>query len=74
MRIYTKQHKHYCEINLHTTKMYLCILNQQGETVFHKNMKTRPDIFQHAVKPFRDDLVVSAECMFTWYWLADLAA
>jgi hypothetical protein len=24
------------------------------------------------VKPFRDGLVVGAECMFAWYWLADL--
>ena len=24
--------------------------------------------------PYRDDLVVAAECMFTWYWLADLCA
>ncbi len=72
MRFYTKQHKHYCGIDLHTNKMYLCILNQQGETVFHRNMKTRPDIFLHAIKPFREDLVVSAECMFAWYWVADL--
>lgn len=72
MRFYTKQHKHYCGIDLHTTKMYLCILNQQGETIFHRNMKTRPDLFLQAIKPFREDLVVSAECMFAWYWLADL--
>jgi transposase len=24
------------------------------------------------MKPFRDGLVVGAECMFAWYWLADL--
>jgi len=72
MRFYTKQHNFYCGIDLHTTKMYLCILNQQGETVYHRNMKTRPDTFLYAIKPFRDDLVVSAECMFSWYWLADL--
>jgi transposase len=52
--------------------MYLCIINQDGETVFHRNMKAEPQTFLHAVKPFRDDLVVSAECMFAWYWLADL--
>ncbi len=45
MRFYTKQHNFYCRIDLHTTKMYLCILNQQGETVFHRKMKTRPDNF-----------------------------
>jgi transposase len=26
------------------------------------------------VAPYRDDLVVSVECIFTWYWLADLCA
>jgi len=25
-------------------------------------------------KPFRDDLVVGVECMFAWYWLADLCS
>ena len=27
---------------------------------------------QGAVAPYREDLVVAVECMFTWYWLADL--
>jgi len=26
------------------------------------------------VAPYRTDLVVAVECMFTWYWLADLCA
>ena len=26
------------------------------------------------IGPYRDDLVVAAECMFTWYWLADVCA
>jgi hypothetical protein len=25
-----------------------------------------------ALAPFRDGLVVGVECMFAWYWLADL--
>ena len=72
MRFYTKQHKYYCGIDLHTNKMYVCIINRDGETVFHRNMKTRPETFLKAIQPYRDDLVVSVECMFTWYWLADL--
>lgn len=72
MRFYTKQHKHYCGIDLHTNKMYLCILNQQGDISLHRNIPTRPEMFLHTIKPFRDDLVVAAECMFSWYWLADL--
>jgi transposase len=54
--------------------MYLCILDSTGETVLHRNMRTTPDIFLRAIAPFRDDIVISAECMFSWYWLADLCA
>src|SRR5262249_56616140 len=30
------------------------------------------EAFLQAVAPFRDSLVVGVECMFAWYWLADL--
>ncbi len=72
MRFYTKQHNFYCGIDRHTNKMYLCILNRDGETVLHRNIRTDPEIFLRAIKPYREDIVVCAECMFTWYWLADL--
>jgi len=74
MKFYTKQHKYYCGIDLHTSKMYLCILNQEGAVVLHRNITTKPEAFLRATKPYRDDMVVCAECMFTWYWLADLCA
>jgi transposase len=54
--------------------MYVCILSQTGEVVYHKNLPASPEPFLKAIAPFRDDLVVGAECMFTWYWLADLCA
>ncbi|MFO7554605.1 MAG: hypothetical protein R6W88_05325, partial [Desulfobacterales bacterium] len=31
MRFYTKQHQFYCGIDLHTQKMYICILDAGGE-------------------------------------------
>jgi transposase len=52
--------------------MYVCILSQDGEIVFHRNIKTTPEAFLKAIAPYRDGLVVAVECMFTWYWLADL--
>lgn len=33
-------------------------LDQQGQTLLHRNIKSRPDDFLRAVIPFRDDLVV----------------
>ena len=72
MRFYTTTHNHYCGIDLHAKTMYLCILDREGKIVLHKNMRSRPENFLAAVEPFRDDLVVAVECIFTWYWLADL--
>ena len=72
MRFYTQQHKFYCGIDLHARTMYLCILNQDGEIVLHRNMRAAPEPFLQAIAPYREDLVVCVECIFTWYWLADL--
>jgi transposase len=71
MRFYTQQHKHYCGIDLHAKAMYVCILDQHGAKLVHKNPPTTPEAFLRVVAPYRDDLVVGVECIFTWYWLVD---
>jgi transposase len=72
MRFYTKTHRHYCGIDLHSRKMYLCILDGDGNVLLHRNIVSSPATFLAAIKPFREGLVVGVECMFAWYWLADL--
>jgi transposase len=72
MKFYTQQHKFYCGIDLHARTMYLCILDQAGEVVLHRNLKTDPALFLKVIAPYRENLVVAVECIFTWYWLADL--
>jgi hypothetical protein len=72
MRFYTQAHKHYCGIDLHARQMYLCILDGAGTVLLSRNITATPQAFLAAVKVFRDDLVVAVECMFIWYWLADL--
>jgi Transposase len=74
MRFYTNQHQFYCGIDLHARSMYVCILSQEGEMLVHRNMKAAPEPFLKAIAPYRDGLVVAVECIFTWYWLADLCA
>ena len=71
MRFYTKQHKFYGGIDLHARTMYLCILNQDGEVLLHRAMKASPGPFLQAIAPYREDVVVCVEGIFTWYWLAD---
>src|SRR5262250_509915 len=74
MRFYTKQHPFYCGIDLHARTMSVCILSQAGAMVLHRNMPAGPEPFLKAVAPYREDLVVCVECIFTWDWLADLCA
>jgi transposase len=74
MRFYLGEHRHYCGIDLHARTMYLCIVNSHGKVLLHRNMPARPEAFLAAIERFRDGLVVAAECMFTWYWIADLCA
>ena len=75
MRFYTGQHRYYCGIDLHARTMYVCILDHEGgKVVLHRNMHCEPDRFLRAIEPYRNDLVVCVECIFCWYWLADLCA
>jgi transposase len=72
MNVYNQQHTYYCGIDLHARSMYICMLDATGATVLHKNYPCSPDAFLEAVAPFKNDLVVTTECVFCWYWLADL--
>ncbi len=74
MRFFTQQHAYYCGIDLHAKTMYLCILNQAGDVLLHRNIKSDPEAFLHVIASYRTDLVVCVECIFTWYWIADLCA
>jgi len=74
VRFYTGQHRFYCGIDLHARTMYVCILDAAGQIVVERNLPTTPEAFLEAIAPYRDGLVVACECLFTWYWLADLCA
>jgi len=54
--------------------MYLCVLDAQGSIVLHERIPSQRDAFLKAITPYRDDLVVCAECIFCWYGLADLCS
>src|SRR3970040_1544061 len=74
MRFYTRQHRHYCGVDLHARSMYVCVLDQEGNVLVSKTIPSAPEPFLELIAPYREDLAVAAECMFTWYWLADLCA
>jgi len=72
MRFYNQPHRFYCGVDLHARTLALCILDDQGQVVRARSVPADPGAFLDAVAPCREGLVVAAECMFAWYWLADL--
>jgi predicted NBD/HSP70 family sugar kinase len=64
MRFYGEQRRFYCGIDLHASKMYVCVLDEQGNVVLHRNLRTEPEALKRALAPYRASLVVGAECMF----------
>ena len=74
MRFYIEQHQYYCGIDLHTKNMYVCIVNQAGKTLYHYDLPTQTDSLLPVIKPYLPNLVIAVECIFTWYWIADLCA
>lgn len=74
MKFYTRQHDCYCGIDLHARSMHVCVLDQAGKTVVHRKIPTEPAPLLRLLKPYRKDVAVAAECMFCWYWVADLCA
>jgi transposase len=72
MRFYNHQHRFYGGVDLHARTISLCILDASGNTVVERTIAAGPQAFLQAVAACRDGLVVAGECMFAWYWLADL--
>jgi transposase len=69
---YNQAHAFYAGVDLHARSLFLHVLNARGKTVFEQDLPAQPDAFLDAVEPYRKNLVVGCECMFAWYWLADL--
>ena len=73
MRFYNQPHRFYCGIDLHARQKYVCILDhERGDVLVHKEIPCDPDAFLEVIAPCRDGLVVACECLYCWYWLADL--
>ena len=66
MRFYEGQHEFYCGVDLHTRAMYVCIVDQKGQVVIHRNIPTDEKAFLRLIEPYRRDLAVCVECMLRW--------
>jgi len=59
MRFYKNQHQFYIGIDLHARTMYICVINNIGETVFHKNMECSRDNLELVTNTFGKDIVLA---------------
>ncbi len=41
MRFYQQQHTFYCGVDLHAKTMHICILDQAGKVLVHRNLPSR---------------------------------
>jgi predicted NBD/HSP70 family sugar kinase len=62
MRFYTRQHRHYCGVDLHARSMYVCVLDRDGNVLVSKNIASAPEPFLELIAPYREDLVLASLC------------
>ena len=65
MKFYTKQHQYTCAIDLHARSLYVCILDDAGKPVVHKQIKALPQALLKLIAPYQSDVVIGVECMFS---------
>ena len=71
MNFYNTLHPYYCGIDLHARVLYVCIIDQEGQTCVHKEISASPYKLQRILDPYRGNIVVGVECMHCWYWVSD---
>ena len=71
MRFYTKTHPFYCGIDLHARSLYVCIIDNEDKVLRHREIPANKDRLVELLKPYIGRIVVGAECMHCWYWVAD---
>ena len=71
MNFYNNTHPYYCGIDLHAKTLYVCILDQEGNTCLHKEIAASPEKLQALLEPYMGNIVVGVECMHCWYWVSD---
>lgn len=71
MNFYNNTHPYYCGIDLHARTLYVCIIDQDGNTCVHKEISADPNKLKQLLEPYIGNIVVGVECMHCWYWVAD---
>jgi transposase len=71
MELATMNTKYVCGIDLHSTKMYICVMDKEGNIQLHRNMPNDFKLFNNLIDKYKNSLSVGVESMHSYYWLAD---
>ena len=64
--------KTYAGIDLHSTNLFVTLLDETGKVVEEKRLSNDADKLIHLLSPYRDTMeTVAIESTYNWYWLAD---
>lgn len=65
--------KYHCGVDLHAKSIYVCVMEQTGNILLHREFKTDPVLFKEKIiNRFGSNLVVAVESTYNYYWLADV--
>lgn len=71
MNFYNNTHPFYCGIDLHARSLYVCIIDQEGSIILHKEIPAKPETLQALLASYIGNIIVGVECMHCWYWVSD---
>ena len=71
MNFYNNTHPYYCGIDLHARILYVCIIDQLGEILVHKEIPANPQKLHQVLEPCVGNIIVGVESMHCWYWVSD---
>jgi len=71
MRFYNNTHPYYCGIDLHARSLYVCIIDNEGNVLKHREISANADRLKQLLEPYLGNVVVGVECMHCWYWVSD---
>jgi hypothetical protein len=65
----------YCGIDLHARLLAICLVDHEtASVVCRTQIPADKQMLLDSLAPYRADVVVAVECLFAWYWVADLCA
>jgi transposase len=69
---YVNVHRdYYAGIDMHATRMTLCIVSSTGAVILRRTLPNYFNQFLKIIQPYQHSIAVALESTFNWYWFVD---